>query len=113
MNMAKQTKNVTTNVNPLRGCPIMVERPCMIERPETPRMSQFAEPLGRTLVGQQLDGVNLNPGSLLSRQYDDEFGKVDPASDIHTDSHLLQDALMRNYMDNLLTSKTQSTTDAD
>lgn len=99
--MTKKQTNVVINDNPLCGRPVMVKRSCDVERPEVSRMTQFAEPLGRTLVGQQVDGVNLNPGSLLSRQYDDEFGKVDPASDIHTDPHLLQDALMRDYRSGL------------
>ena len=85
--MTKKQINVVKNDNPLCGRPVMVNRSSDIERPEVSRMTRYAEPLGRTLVGQQVDGVNLNPGSLLSRQYDDEFGKVDPASDIHTDPH--------------------------
>lgn len=109
--MAKKQTNVVTNDNPLCGRPVMVNRPIDIERPEVARMTRFAEPLGRTLVGQQVDGVNLNPGSLLSRQYDDEFGKVDPSSDIHTDPHLLQDAMMRNFRTNLKNDSVSSETD--
>lgn len=112
--MVKKQNNVVINDNPLCGRPVMVNRPIDIERPEVSMMTRFAEPLGRTLVGQQVDGVNLNPGSLLSRQYDDEFGKVDPASDIHTDPHLLQDAMMRNYRSGLSKdSNPQDSTDAE
>lgn len=106
--MAKKKKNVVINDNPLCGRPVMVKRGCNVERPALDKMTRFAEPLGRTLVGQQIDGVNLNPGSLLSRQYDDEFGKVDPAADIHTDSHLLQDALMRSYRTGLVKNSTEN-----
>lgn len=109
--MTKKQTNVVINDNPLCGRPVMVKRSCDVERLEVSRMTHFAEPLSRTLVGQQVDGVNLNPGSLLSRQYDDEFGKVDPASDIHTDSHLLQDALMRDFRSNLSKKTVSSETE--
>lgn len=112
--MAKKHTNVVINDNSLCGRPVMVKRGCNVERPIVPKMTRFAEPLGRTLVGQQIDGVNLNPGSLLSRQYDDEFGRVDPAADIHTDPHLLQDALMRDYRNGLTNKQNPSdTSDAD
>lgn len=58
-----------------------------------------AVPLFKQLVGAQIDGVSVNNSSLLQRQYDEEFGVVDPASDIHTDSHILADALMRRSLD--------------
>lgn len=109
--MAKKNTNVAINDNPLCGRPVMVKRGCNIERPSVDKMTRFAEPLGRTLVGQQVDGVNLNTGSLLSRQYDDEFGRVDPASDIHTDPHLLQDALMRDYRNGLVKQTADTTAD--
>lgn len=110
--MANKKTNIA-NINPLCGLPIMCNRSTSVSRPPVDKMTQFAEPLGRTLVGQQIDGVNLNPGSLLSRQYDDEFGRVDPASDIHTDPHLLQDALMRDYRTGLSKPKAEPTADAD
>ena len=63
-----------------------------------------AVPLFKQLVGAQIDGVSVNSSSLLQRQYDDDFGVVDPASDIHTDSHLLADSLMRRSLDDKIIS---------
>ena len=63
-----------------------------------------AVPLFKQLVGAQIDGVSVNSSSLLQRQYDDDFGGVDPASDIHTDSHLLADSLMRRSLDDKIIS---------
>lgn len=99
--MAKKTKNVAIQSSSLCGTPRRYRKNVHIEREVNPTLKEYAVPLGRQLVGQQLDGVNLSNGSLLNRQYDDEFGKVDPASDIHTDHHLLQDALMRDYRTSL------------
>lgn len=107
------TKKTTNVVNPtLAGRPRQYKPSIIPVRPEEQKLTFFAEPLGRQLVGQQVDGVNLNNASLLSRQYDDEFGVVDPASDIHTDALLLQDALMRDYRTGL-TNKQTSTTDTE
>lgn len=83
------------------------------ERNEPEKLTFCAIPLSKQLVGAQLDGVSLNNSSLLQRQYDEEFGVVDPASDIHTDAHLLQDALMRNYVKSLTKSDTDSSVDAE
>lgn len=74
-----------------RGCP----------NPRSVDTQEFsAVPLFKQLVGAQIDGVSLDNATLLQRQYDDEFGVVDPASDIHTDPHLLTDALMRRELNN-------------
>ena len=99
--MAKTKKNVAIASSNLCGAPRRYRTKVAIDRDINPKLQQFAVPLGRQLVGQQLDGVNLNNGSLLNRQFDDEFGVVDPACDIHTDTHLLQDSLMRNYRSSL------------
>lgn len=99
--MAKTIKKVANTRSSLCGTPRRYRTKVAIDRDINPTLQQFAVPLGRQLVGQQLDGVNLANGSLLNRQYDNEFGNVDPASDIHTDQHLLQDALMRNYRSSL------------
>lgn len=107
--MAKKTQNVAYTSSSLCGTPRRYRKNVHIEREINPTLQQFAVPLGRQLVGQQLDGVNLSNGSLLSRQYDDEFGKVDPASDIHTDHHLLQDALMRDYRSGLVSQQNSDT----
>lgn len=107
--MAKTNKKVANTSSFLCGTPRRYRKNVHIEREVNPTLKQYAVPLGRQLVGQQLDGVNLSNGSLLNRQYDDEFGKVDPASDIHTDHHLLQDALMRDYRSSLSTSKAEPT----
>lgn len=104
--MAKTTKNVATSQ--LAGRPRCYKKHVAFEREMNDVLLPYAEPLGRVLVGQQVDGVSLNNGSLLNRQYDDEFGKVDPASDIHTDPHLLQDALMRDYRSSLSTKQDKS-----
>lgn len=80
------------------------------ERNEPEKLTFCAIPLSKQLVGAQLDGVSLNNSSLLQRQYDEEFGVVDPASDIHTDAHLLQDALIRNSFASARKAKLESET---
>lgn len=99
--MAKKNQIVANASSTLCGTPRRYRTKVSIDRDINPKLHQFAVPLGRQLVGQQLDGVNLNNGSLLNRQFDDEFGVVDPACDIHTDTHMLQDALMRGYRESL------------
>lgn len=78
-----------------RGCP---------NAPDVDTQEFTAVPLHKQLVGAQVDGVSLDNATLLQRQYDDEFGVVDPASDIHTDPHMLQDALMRRELDSKIAS---------
>ena len=78
-----------------RGCP---------NAPDVDTQEFTAVPLHKQLVGAQIDGVSLNNTTLLQREYDDEFGVVDPASDIHTDPHMLQDALMRRELNNKIAS---------
>ena len=73
------------------------------DRNEPEKLTFSAVPLSKQLVGAQLDGVSINSSSLLQRQYDESFGEIDPASDIHTDVHLLQDALIRNTYKSLQT----------
>lgn len=75
-----------------------------------PKMEQFATPLYKMLVSAQLDGVSIESSSLLQRQYDEEFGVVDPASDIHTDVHLFSDALIRQaHANKVATAKSKET----
>lgn len=62
------------------------------------RQERSARSIGKMLRSCEVDGVSLNNTTLLQRQYDDSRGYVDPASDIHTDKHLLMDALMRKRM---------------
>ncbi len=107
--MAKTIKKVANTRSSLCGTPRRYRTKVAIERDTNDKLQQFAVPLGRQLVGQQLDGVNLSNGSLLNRQYDDEFGVVDPASDIHTDHHMLQDALMRDYRSSLINKDVKAT----
>ena len=52
-------------------------------------------PIGRLLALQQLDGVDGTTHNLIKSQYDESFGVVDPASDIHTDPMEFRDKLMR------------------
>lgn len=54
-----------------------------------------AKLIGRLLALQQVDGVDGSTSSLLSQQFDEAFGEVDPASDIHTERNLFRDQLMR------------------
>ncbi len=54
------------------------------------------QPIGRLLALQQLDGVDGTTHNLIKSQYDESFGVVDPASDIHTDPMEFRDTLMRN-----------------
>ena len=83
------------DVNKLMGVnPHIVHRPTS-ERECPSTFNRSAVSLGKMLHSYQIDGVSLNSTTLLSRQYDDDYGSVDPASDIHTDPHLLMDALMR------------------
>lgn len=72
------------------------ELPKTIERP--------GQCIGRLLALQQLDGVDGSTHQLFKGQYDDAFGTLDPASDIHTDRHLLQDALMKKAYEAKMTS---------
>jgi hypothetical protein len=104
---ASETKNaeinyprplVNSSLYPFFDCPRSRVRGCPSE-PVTNKLQPSAVPLFKQLVGAQRDGVSVDSASLLQRQYDDEFGVVDPASDIHSDPHLLQDALIRRTME--------------
>lgn len=103
---AKSRRNnsfVDTSAYPFLDLPHSHFRGCA-DGPDVDVQQFTAVPLHKSLVGAQIDGVSLDHSTLLQRQYDDEFGVVDPASDIHTDPHLLQDALMRRELDNKIAS---------
>lgn len=72
------------------------ELPLPIERP--------GHCIGRLLALQQLDGVDGSTNQLFKGQYDDAFGDLDPASDIHTDRHILQDALLNKAYNSKMSS---------
>lgn len=57
--------------------------------------SRPARRIGKMLAMQQMDGVDGTINNLFKGQFDDAFGDVDPASDIHTDPHIFQDQLMQ------------------
>lgn len=80
--------------------PIYSPKAVDVEDDHNPRLDPPAVPLHKMLVSAQIDGVSIENAPLLQRQYDEEFGQVDPASDIHTDVHVLQDALMRQARNN-------------
>lgn len=102
--MAKKTKTIVNptyvpkRMNRLKAVPVSdTELPKTIERP--------GQCIGRLLALQQLDGVDGSTHQLFKGQYDDAFGSFDPASDIHTDRHLLQDALMRRAYNDKMSSE--------
>ena len=51
--------------------------------------------IGRLLANDQTDSINPMSQNLFKGQYDEKFGDIDPACDIHTDKHDLADALLR------------------
>ena len=59
------------------------------------KIARPGNPIGRLLALQQLDGVDGTTHNLIRGQYDDAYGNVDPASDIHTDPMEFRDTLMR------------------
>lgn len=59
-------------------------------------ISRPARRIGVLIARQQLDGVDGLVNNLFKGQYDDEFGVVDPATNVHSDKHIFQDALLRN-----------------
>ena len=96
--MSKKIKNETvvskntTNYVPrcFRGQPTPStknEYPEIIERP--------GHPIGRLLALQQVDGIDGSISNLCKGQFDEAYGDVDPASDIHTDPNMFRDDLMR------------------
>ncbi len=89
----------TTNYVPrcFRGQPTPStknEIPEIIERP--------GHPIGRLLALQQVDGIDGSISNLCKGQFDDAFGAVDPASDIHTDPNMFRDDLMRAGYDKVM-----------
>ena len=88
--------------------PIYAAKAVDLEDDHNPRLDPPAVPLHKMLVSMQIDGISIENAPLLQRQYDEEFGDVDPASDIHTDVHLLQDALMRKARDNKVATAIKS-----
>lgn len=92
-----------TTYERLDGNAMMGVNPYLNQRPHSQRSAnpEFERPcrsIGKMLHSFSVDGVAINGSTLLHRQYDESKGAVDPASDIHTDPHLLQDALMRRKM---------------
>lgn len=61
--------------------------------------------IGRLLALQQLDGVDGSTNQLFKGQFDDAFGVVDPVTDIHTDRHILQDALIQRQIQSKMSSE--------
>lgn len=93
--MAKKITVTESNSNP-RNYMARGNYPCKYSRDyPTDVVERPARGLGKILASDMADGVKLNSGSLLHGQHDEKFGVVDPASDIHTDKHLLADALLR------------------
>lgn len=86
-------KKNTTNHVPrcFRGAPTPTVKDKFPERIERP-----GQPIGRLLALQQLDGVDGTTHNLIKGQYDDAYGDVDPACDIHTDPMEFRDNLMRS-----------------
>lgn len=78
------------------------ELPKVVERP--------GYCIGRLLALQQLDGVDGSTHQLFKGQFDEKFGVVDPASNIHVDRHVLQDALIqRAYLEKFPPTPKKST----
>lgn len=101
--MAKKTKIIVNptyvpkRMNRLKAVPVSdTVLPKTIERP--------GQCIGRLLALQQLEGVDGSTHQLFKGQYDDAFGSLDPATDIHIDRHLLQDALMKQAYDAKMTT---------
>ena len=81
-------------------------------REQSKCLEKPAIPLGKMIVSAQIDGSSLNNTTLLSRQYDDAFGSVDPLSDIHTDPDLFRSEMIRtSYNTKMAQSATTSPTD--
>lgn len=87
------TKKNTSNHVPrcFRGAPTPTVKDRFPERIERP-----GQPIGRLLALQQFDGVDGTTHNLIKGQFDEAYGKVDPACDIHTDPHEFRDTLMRS-----------------
>lgn len=99
--MAKKEKNivekvdVNPNSSPVRMYEVRGNNRVPVGRDCSEVQPRPACTMGRKLHNAMVDGVRLGASSLLAGQFDDRFGEIDPASDIHTDKHLLADALMR------------------
>lgn len=85
-------KNTSNNVpRCFRGAPTP-----NVDRTFPEPITRPGHPIGRLLALQQLDGVDGTTHNLIKSQYDESFGAVDPASDIHTDPMEFRDKLMRS-----------------
>lgn len=95
--MAKKTKSNLSG-NALSGVNPYIRKRSIAHRDYNEEFTRPCRSIGKMLHSFSVDGVSTAGSSLLSRQYDEAKGPVDPASDIHTDPHLLRDALMRRHM---------------
>lgn len=76
---------------------------CDCHREAVPRP---AHRMGQLLALQQIDGVDSTLSSrLLSGQFDESHGIVDPLSDIHTDPLEFRDKLMQAGYSNVMPKK--------
>ncbi|MBR4870612.1 MAG: hypothetical protein IKU96_00410 [Alistipes sp.] len=69
----------------------------------TEQICRPARRIGQMLALQQVDGVDGALNTLFKGQYDETFGNIDPATDIHTDPHLLSDRIMREAYSRTMT----------
>lgn len=102
--MAKKNSNI---INPTY-VPKRMNRPIAVAVPANELPKVVERPghcIGRLLALQQLDGVDGSTHQLFKGQFDEQFGDVDPASNIHVDRHLLQDALMRSAYSEKMTNE--------
>lgn len=95
--MAKRTKPIQSG-NAISGVNPFIRKRSIAHRDCNEEFTRPCRSIGKMLHSFSVDGVSTAGNSLLSRQYDDAKGAVDPASDIHTDPHLLRDSLMRKHM---------------
>lgn len=98
MAKTKQTSNIPFDIVKALGTNRHLSHRPSATRDIPPRQERASRSIGKMLHSFSVDGVSLSNSGLLQRQYDDARGAVDPASDIHTDKHLLMDALMRRNM---------------
>lgn len=106
--MAQKTKPILSGTA-MSGVNPYIHKRSIAHRDCNDEFTRPCRSIGKMLHSFSVDGVSTAGNSLLSRQYDDAKGAVDPASDIHTDPHLLRDALMRRHM----SSGTPQSTDND
>ena len=105
-----KAKNITptTDIGSTNFTPSIMNRPTMTARSRTEFHEVIERPghcIGRLLALQQTDGVDGSTNQLFRGQFDDAFGIIDPACDIHTDRHILQDALLRKSYETKMSSE--------